>query len=65
MPKPPADELRWLIFRLRAVPAEYLGRVSAPDEKTALNRAAHDFKITDPHRKKQLIAVNQPKDRFG
>jgi hypothetical protein len=57
MPEPPTEELKWVIFRLRKSPGEFLGWVRAPDEKSALARAAKDFKITDPERKKRLIAV--------
>jgi hypothetical protein len=36
---------RWRILRIRATPALYLGDVYAPDETTALEKAAEEFKV--------------------
>jgi hypothetical protein len=63
MSNSPSEELKWVIYRLRKSPDEYMGRVTAPDEKTALVRAAKEFKITDPERKRRLIAVRNEQER--
>ena len=46
----------WSIYRIRNTPAELLGRVYAPDEKTAIEKAIEEFKITNPAQYKRLIA---------
>jgi hypothetical protein len=46
-PAEPAEpaEHRWRIFRIKSTPAASLGPVTAPDEKTALEKAATEFKV--------------------
>ena len=43
----PGDKLerRWRISRIKSTPAAVLGHVNAPDEKSALERAAVEFQV--------------------
>jgi hypothetical protein len=47
---------RWRISRIRGSPAEFIGYVEAPDEATAIKNAIEEFEITDPEKKKRLVA---------
>jgi hypothetical protein len=47
---------RWRISRIRSSPAEFIGYVDAPDEATAIKKAIEEFGITDPEKKKRLVA---------
>jgi hypothetical protein len=47
---------RWPISRIRGTPAEFIGYVDAPDEATAIKNAIEEFEITDPEKKKRLVA---------
>jgi hypothetical protein len=49
------QERRWRISRLKGTPAAVLGHVNAPDEKTALERAAAEFKVP-PALRDRLVA---------
>jgi hypothetical protein len=42
---PPKAERRWRIIRLTGTPAAVLGHVNAPDEKTALEKAAVAYRV--------------------
>jgi hypothetical protein len=54
--KPPdRQERRSRISRLKGTPAAVLGTVNAPDEKTALERAAAEFKVP-PALRDRLVA---------
>jgi len=53
-PSKPAEH-RWQISFVKATPAKYLGRVDAPDEATAIEAAAREFKIDDTL-KNRLVA---------
>ena len=48
-------EHRWQISLIKATPAKYLGSVDAPDEATAIEAAAREFKIDDTL-KNRLVA---------
>ena len=54
--KKSAPDCAWSIYRLRSTSAEYLGRVIAPDQDTAIAKAIDEFEITNPERRKRLIA---------
>jgi hypothetical protein len=41
------------------VPAEYLGFVEPPDEKSALNDAVKEFHIKVPEQQKGLMALRE------
>jgi hypothetical protein len=45
----------WSIYLIRAS-GKYLGRVIAPDQKTAIEQAIKEFEITDPEQQKRLMA---------
>jgi len=53
-PSKPAEH-RWQISLIKATPAKYLGSVYAPDEATAIEAAAREFKISDAL-KNRLVA---------
>jgi hypothetical protein len=38
---------RWRITLLKATPAKFIGYVRAPDERSAIEMAAKDYKISD------------------
>jgi hypothetical protein len=46
----------WRISRIRGSPAEFIGYVDAPDDATAIENAIEEFGITDPEKKKRLVA---------
>ena len=48
---------RWLIYRIRGTPAQFVGSVQAPDEQSAIKEAIKEFGITDPEQQKRLIAL--------
>ena len=54
-PSRPAEH-RWQISLIKATPAKYLGSVYAPDEATAIEAAAREFKIDDTL-KNRLVAL--------
>jgi hypothetical protein len=54
-----APDCAWSIYRLRSTPAEYLGRVIAPDQDGAIAKAIEEFKITNPAHQKRLIATRR------
>jgi len=56
MGKRPASESMWRITRIRGSRAEVVGRVSAPDEKTAIERAIVEYGITNREHQKRLVA---------
>jgi hypothetical protein len=47
---------RWRISRIRGTPAEFIGFVEAPHEAAAIKKAIEEFDITDPEKKKRLVA---------
>jgi hypothetical protein len=49
----------WHIYRIRGTPAQFLGSVTAPNEKRALEEAAKEFNITNPEQQKRLMAVRE------
>ena len=49
----------WRIYRIRKTPAEYLGSIEAPDKKAAEDKWAAEHKITDPERRRRLMAVQE------
>jgi hypothetical protein len=49
-------EFSWNMHRLRGTPAQFIGRIEAPDEATAIAKATEEFHITDPAMQKRLIA---------
>jgi len=49
-------EQRWQISLIKATPAKYLGSIYAPDEATAIEAAAREFKIDDTL-KNRLVAL--------
>jgi len=53
-PSMPA-EYRWQISLIKATPAKYLGSVYAPDERSALETAAREFRVPDALRNR-LVA---------
>jgi hypothetical protein len=52
----PKKEFSWSIYRLRGTPAVFVGDVQASDEKSAIQKAIEEFKITDAEQQKRLIA---------
>ena len=54
--KKSAPDCAWSIYRLRSTPAEYLGRVIAPDQEAAIAKAIEELEITNPEHRKRLIA---------
>ena len=51
-PKPPKRRwkislIRWQISLIKGTPQKFLGSVDAPDERTALDLAAREFKVPD------------------
>ena len=49
----------WRIYRIRGTPAQFIGSVQAPDEKSALKEAIKEFNITDAEQQKRLIALRE------
>jgi hypothetical protein len=49
---------RWSITRITGTPAAFLGHVYAPDEKTALQRAAEEFQV-QPGLRNRLVAQRE------
>jgi hypothetical protein len=43
----PQESNRWRITLIKGTPAKFLGYVHAPDEKTAIARAAEDYDVSD------------------
>jgi hypothetical protein len=43
----PQESHRWRITLIKGTPAKFLGYVHAPDEKTAIARAAEDYDVSD------------------
>jgi hypothetical protein len=52
---PPKAEHRWRIIRLKSTPAADLGTVTAPDERTAIERAAALHNVPT-HLRDRLVA---------
>jgi hypothetical protein len=46
----------WRIYSQWAGHASYLGVVSAPNPRTAIERAIQEFQITSPEHRKRLVA---------
>jgi hypothetical protein len=51
-----AREVAWIITRLTATPARYVGRVFAATAEDAIKRAIDEFKIQNPEMQKKLVA---------
>jgi hypothetical protein len=51
----PKAEHRWRIIRLKSTPAAQLGTVTAPDEKSAIEKAAAQFEVP-PSLRDRLVA---------
>jgi hypothetical protein len=47
---------RWRISRIRGTPAQFIGFVDASDEASAIKKAVEEFQITDPEKKRRLVA---------
>jgi hypothetical protein len=56
MSKKLPQEFVWRITRIKGSRAEVVGRVSAPDEKTAIERAIAEYEITNREHQKRLVA---------
>jgi hypothetical protein len=56
--KPAKTLHRWRITLIKATPAKYLGYVQAADEKSAVEAAAKEFKISDALRDR-LVAERE------
>ena len=58
MPKKSAPKKMhsWRISRIRGTPAEFIGIVDAPDEKSAIQAAIEEYDITNPEQQKRLVA---------
>jgi hypothetical protein len=56
-------EPSWRILAIRGKRADSLGTVTAPNAEAAINRACEDFGITDPERRRRLVA--QPVVKLG
>ena len=41
-------EHAWIIYRIKKTPAEFIGRVHAPDEDAAIRKAIDEYAITNP-----------------
>ena len=52
---PPKAEHRWRIIRIKKSPAAQLGTVTAPDEKSAIEKAAVEFQVP-PSLRDRLVA---------
>jgi hypothetical protein len=48
----PAAEPRWKVIRLKKTPAAFVGYVTAPDQASAIRKAAAEFKIPEALRDK-------------
>jgi hypothetical protein len=53
-----AQEYAWDIYLIRAK-AQLLGRVHAPDRKSAVERAIKEFEITNSEQQKRLMAQRE------
>jgi hypothetical protein len=42
-----AAEYKWRIIRLRSTPARDLGIITAPDEETAIKKAAEQYQVPE------------------
>jgi hypothetical protein len=51
--KPTAQ--RWRVTLIRGTPAKFLGYVDAPDETSAIEAAAKEFKIGDALRNRLVV----------
>jgi hypothetical protein len=51
--------VRWRISLLKGTPARFLGYIEAPDEKTAIEAAAKEYKIAEALRDR-LVARRDP-----
>ena len=49
-------EVAWIVTRLTATPARYVGRVFAATAEDAIKRAIEEFKIRNPEMQKKLVA---------
>jgi hypothetical protein len=56
MAKKEIPESTWRITRIKGSRAEVVGRVRAPDEKTAIERAIEEYGITNREHQKRLVA---------
>ena len=45
--KPRDFQHRWRATLIKGTPAKYLGHVEAPDEETAIEEAAKEFRVPD------------------
>ena len=54
MAKKPAIH-NWRIYEIRN-DGRYLGSMHASDGKAAIERAIEEFRITEPHRQRRLVA---------
>jgi hypothetical protein len=52
----PSREVAWIITRLTATPARYVGRVFAANEADAIERAIKEFNVRNPAWQKRLVA---------
>jgi hypothetical protein len=46
--------VRWRISLLKGTPAKFLGYIEAPDEKSAIEAAAKEYKVADALRDRLL-----------
>ena len=54
--KPKERLYMWRMSLIRGTPQRYLGRVEAPDEQSAIEAAAKEFRISDSLRNR-IVAV--------
>jgi len=51
-------EHRWRASLKRGTPGRYLGHVHAPDEASAIEKAAAEFKVPDTLRNRIVVAID-------
>jgi hypothetical protein len=50
------EEHTWRISRIKGSRSEVIGRVRAPDDKSAIERAIVEYNITNREHQKRLVA---------
>ena len=51
-------EHRWRASLMRGTPGRYLGHVHAPNEASAIEKAAEEFEVPDTLRNRIVVAID-------